>query len=799
MSWALLLLLPVAALPFATVHVGPRLGLALAAGLLGAFALGVGGGHRGLHGGVRLFVAAGLAGAALAGLAFLPVGPELRARLQPGVAGPVAEALALAGQGQAARPLALDPGRGLVEWAVFVAMVLVVGGTGSVVRNRPRARRLAMAVVLTGAAATALGLVQRWTGAAHVLWVTELPRAAGQPFFATFLDPNHAGVLLAAAAPLAVALLRDRHATARAVGGLGGLLALVGALTSGSRGAVVLLALGLGISVALPGGRLARAAVGTMALLGLVVLVLAGPETVAGWLTASLDPSQQASVARGYGDLWGGRALIYREAWEMTGLAPLVGVGPAGFDDAWRVVRGGQGFTVTDHAHQELLQAIIEHGWPSLLPALVALALVVRAALLPDPAGGDGQARLQAGFAGALVVVLAAGMYEFPLRAGALSLLAALSAGAVLGLARAAGQQAGRGQARALALAGGLLVLLGVGGHLGATLGDRGAFADPDAAILRGRQLQLDAGLARDEGWSAGGDPAVLEAAVAAFQQALWRRPVDRIALQELARVRYRQGRPEDAVQALLVATRVYPSLPWPWRDLARVRRALGDDVGAWEAWSTALSYDLPPDFPVDAWLAEALRGPGGAAVAALAALPPRADRWLSAARLVEEAGARDEAELLFQEAALLDPEGRAQYAFALLRWGRAAEALAALPEAPSSCGEVRARAEALRLLSRCEEALPLAERALAACGAEDRPSRLLIARTRLCLGDERAIGVLEALVREAPQDPGPRRSLAQELARRGRSAEALRHLDVLEQAGALSEADRALQAQLRP
>lgn len=800
LSWALLLLLPVAVLPFATVHPGPRLGLALAAGLLGAFALAVGGGHRGLHGGVRAVVALGLVGAALSGLAFLPVGPALRARLQPGVAGPVAEALALTGQGEAARPLALDPGRGLVEWAVFVAMVLVVGGAASVVRNRPRARRLAQGVVLTGAGVSALGLAQRWTGADHVLWVTELPRTQGQPFFATFLDPNHAGVLLAAAAPLAVALLRDRHATARAVGGLAGLLALVGALTSGSRGAIVLLALGLAVAVAVPGGRLARAAVGALGLLGVLVLGLAGPDTVAGWLTASLDPTQQAAVARGYGDLWGGRALIYREAWEMTGLAPLVGVGPAGFDDAWRIVRAGTGFTVTDHAHQELLQAIIEHGWPALLPAALALVLVVRAALQPEPGGGDGQARLQAGFAGALVVVLAAGMYEFPLRAGALSLLAALAAGATLGLARAAGRQRDdRLVARALAAAGGLFVLLGVGGHLGARLGDRGAFADPDAAILRGRQVQLDAGLPRDEGWSVGGDAAALEAAAAAFQQALWRRPVDRIALQELARVRYRQGRPEDAVQALLVATRVYPSLPWPWRDLARVRRAQGDDVGAWEAWSTALSYDLPPDFPVDAWLAEALRGPGGAGVAALAALPPRADRWLSAARLVEDAGARDEAELLFQEAALLDPDGRAQYAFALLRWGRTAEALAALPEAPASCGEQRARAEALRLLSRCEEALPWAERALASCGAEDRPTRLLIARTRLCLGDERAIGVLEALVREAPQDPGPRRSLAQELARRGRSADALRHLDALEQAGALTDEDRALQAQLRP
>lgn len=812
LSRALALLLPLSALPFGAVHADPRLALALSAGALGVAAMWVGVGHRGAHRGLVPAVGFGLLAALVAGLSFLPLPAGLRATMQPGVVGPVAEALALSGHGDQARPLALDPGRGLVEWAVFVSMVLVIGGTASVLRNRPRARRLAITIVLTGVGTAVVGLLQRWSGAAHVLWWTELPRTPGQPFFGTFLDPNHAGMLMAAGAPLALALLRDRRTTVRSIGAVGVLLLLLGTLVSGSRGAVVLLVLGVAVALALSEGRTVRLAIAALAAAGLGAVVLAGPVRVAAWLTVALDPAQQALVARGYGDLWGGRDLLYRDVWGMLDLAPLVGVGPAGFDDAWRIVRSGSGFTVADHAHQELLQALIEHGFPAVVLALVGLSFVLRAAGSPESSGGAGQARLQAGFAGAMAVVIAASLYEFPLRSGALSVLAALSAGGVLGLARTArgaaqgtGTVASRGPgpapglARGLALGGAALVLAGTGLHLGARLSDRGPHADPDAAILRGRALLEAAGIARDAGWTTGGDPAALEGAAAAFQDALWRRPVDRIALQELARVRYRQDRPEDAVQALLTATHVYPSLPWPWRDLARVRRAQGDDLAAWEAWATALAFDLPADFPVQAWLAEALVGPGGAGIAALAALPPRGDRWLAAAAMVEAAGSPEEAELLYQEAAILDPEGRAQYAFALLRWGRPGEALAALPEAPRSCGEQRARAEALRLLSRCEEALPWAERALASCGAEDRAARLLIARTRLCLGDDRALGVLEALVRESPEDPGPRRSLAQELARRGRAAEALRHLDALEQMGALRPEDRALVQELRP
>ncbi|NOY25654.1 MAG: O-antigen ligase family protein, partial [Oligoflexia bacterium] len=343
LAWALSLLLPAAVLPFATVHIVPRLVLAGVAASFGAAAMILGGGRRGEHPGARIAVALGLAAGVVAGLSFLPLPASVRAGLQPGLAGPVSDALALTSHAGAARPLALDPAHGLVEWAIYLAMVLVVGGTAAVVRNRSRARRLATVVVLTGVSCVALGLVQRWTDASSILWWSGFPKHDDRAFFATFIDPNHAGVLMAAGAPLAVALMRDRVANARLLGALGVLLLLLGTLLSGSRGAAVLLALGVVVALSLSGGRRLRLALAVIVGLALAAVAFIGPQGILTWLTGALDPTQQASVAAGYGDVWGGRAELYRNVWDMVGVAPWLGVGPGGFDDAWRVMRTGAG------------------------------------------------------------------------------------------------------------------------------------------------------------------------------------------------------------------------------------------------------------------------------------------------------------------------------------------------------------------------------------------------------------------------------------------------------------------------
>ncbi len=800
LAWCLSFLVPVSTLLFGTVHAGPRAGVALASALVGAIAFGFAGRRGGvLPRGLLASLLLGLGAGIVALFAYVPVGAGLRQALQPAVAGPVLESLALSGRGDQARALALDAGRGTVELASYLAMVLVVAGTAVVVRNRPRARRLALLLVATGVGVTAVGLVQRWTGADHVFWTTDVPLKSTRPFFGPFVNPNHAGTLLAAVAPAAVALLYDRRSTVQLVGAVGGLVVLVGALACGSRGAIVLLLVGVLVSLALAYGRQVRVGITFVLAACLFSVLFYGPVDVADWLTGSLDPGQQAAVAAGYQDVWSGRGELYRELLPLMAGTWRGGVGPAGFDDAFRVVRTATGFSISESAHQELVQAVIEHGLLATLLALAALGPVVRALFAPDMRGGSYQARLQAAFGGGIAVIVCAAMYELPLRAGALAGLAAVCAGAVLGLSAAppAGDGPPRGLhsdlgRRVLAVTGLALVMGLCGAWLQGEQSTGGLLSNPSHAIDRGRAALAAADIDRAV-WERGGDTAALDTAVTAFQDALWARPVDRIALQELARLRFRQGRADDARQALDVATHIYPSLPWPWRDLARLAQVQGDYKTAWARWADALALDLPPDFPIESWLEEALRGPGGAEVAALAVLPDRADRWEAAARVLDRQGKRAEAEVLYREAVALDPALSAQLAFALLRWGRADDALAALPEEPKLCGQQRARAEALRRLSRCDEGMLFAERALATCGSEGRDVRLTVARLRLCLGDERALGVLEALVREEPDDHGARRTLARALADLGKTDEAKHQLEILEKARALRLQDREL------
>ncbi|RME23783.1 MAG: hypothetical protein D6798_12825, partial [Deltaproteobacteria bacterium] len=293
LAWSLSFLVPISTLLYGTVHPWPRVGVALAAALAGAVGIAWAGRRGGgLPRGLGVSLALGLAAGVVALLDYVPVGADLRRMAQPAVAGPVLEALALAGRGDRARALALDPGRGTVELASYLAMVLVVGGTAAVVRNRPRARRLALMLVATGVGVTVLGLVQRWTGATRVYWFTDVPLRSSRPFFGPFVNPNHAGTLLAAVAPSALALLHDRRSTVQLAGGIGGLVVLVGALACGSRGAVILLAVGVLVSLALTGGQRVRVAITFLLAAGLFSALFIGPVKVADWLTRSLDPAQ---------------------------------------------------------------------------------------------------------------------------------------------------------------------------------------------------------------------------------------------------------------------------------------------------------------------------------------------------------------------------------------------------------------------------------------------------------------------------------------------------------------------------
>jgi hypothetical protein len=486
-----------------------------------------------------------------------------------------------------------------------------------------------------------------------------------------------------------------------------------------------------------------------------------------------------------------------RDALRAIRAAPWVGAGAGGFDDAYRIVKSTPDFVSSPHAHQELLQAAAEHGLIGASLWLGAVAALGAAAFVLGFRGRHGeQRRTASGFVGSLVVMGAAACWDFPLRVGALAVLVALDAGVVLGLAAASaspGPARGGIRVKTAAIACAAMAFAGAGSaavrwtSAGGTWGRADlARAEGDAAMARARneaRAATDDTAPDPERARGKGLAAALAEAGAAYSAAVQAQPVSREALQDLARVRELQGDPQGAHAALEAATAVWPTLPWAWRDLARFEAARGAWSASRAAWKRALANDMSEP-EGRSLVAESLLGPGEPRDVAIEALPERADRLRDAAVLFDEAGDREEAEVLHRHAAALGARGPVYLADTLLHWDRPAEALALVDGVKGDCAALLVGGEALLRLAREAEAVQRSEGALDACGARDRRARLLLARARLATSDTRGLAVLERLVAEDALDVGTRRLLARELVRAGRSVDAVDQLQRLVAAG---------------
>ncbi|MCB9730975.1 MAG: O-antigen ligase family protein [Deltaproteobacteria bacterium] len=776
--WALGALFPLALAPFATVHAGPRTVMGLLAALLGTWALVHGVRQRRPSREVGWLALGGVAATLLSGLSFISVGPEARQALQPAFAAVVLESLSVAGAERA--PLALDPHHGLMTWGVSAQLLLLALGTALALRSSGRAARLAGVLLGAGCALVAIAAAHRLTGAESIWWVSQVPSFSRAPFFGPFVNPNHGGVTCAALLPIAAALAISRRSSNQLAGGVALLVLLVGLRLSGSRGALLAGAAGLLSFLALIGGRRVQLGLGAVAALAGVGVGVVGLDVVGEALSAWLVPE-----ALGPGeDLYTGRGEVWADVLRMIEGAPLLGVGPAGFDDGFQLVKTSPTFSRLDHAHQELLQLAAEGGVVVLGIWVMLLARVawVAARRCLDPEQSRPRRRLIAGYLGAAVAMGVACLYTFPLRIGALQLLAALLVGALVGLS--SGQDGRRSlPARAVTLLALTLLLLSLGAEAlawGTRDSERSRWGDADAAMQRGELARTSEA------------PDAFDAAMGWYKLALLRQPLRREPLQLMSRLeRYHGGSFQGAVAALEVATHVYPTLPWPHRDLARLRAAAMDEVEARAAWRAALACDLPEGMEEEL-VAEALKGSADPALLLAEAIPPRADRLAAAGHVLEKRGAHAVAEQAFREAAALDPHYGAHLGAALLRRGQADAALEVARQVePPSCFSLRVRAEALGELGQREEALEETRQAMKACGAKhDRELRLLSAGIRLSDGDARALEVYEALLKEVPGDHPVRRLLVAELRARRWEEQLARQLRVLVDAGAATPAE---------
>jgi tetratricopeptide (TPR) repeat protein len=708
----------------------------------------------------------------------VPVGPGLRTALQPQT-GPVVEAsLALGGGGPHA--LALAPAEALVGLAWGGALVWLSAAVAVVHRPRDRALRGATALVLLGVGVLLINLVHKLSGAASIWWLSGVPSGPLRvPFFAPFVNPNHAGALSAALLPLCLLLLARRDLTGRLIGGLSALALSAGVLWTGSRGALIAGAAGVALTLALAGPRWLSAGVAALVTATVAGGLLAGPTQVAARLDQLLPTAQRLQ------DPLGQRPALWADALGLAAAQPLGPLGAGGFGAGWQQVRTMPLYVSASHAHNDLLQAIVEHGVLVGLGGLALVLIPLAAGLRGALAGERGRSRDRlAAWAGVLTSLLCTSLWDFPAHIGALALLGAFAVG---GLLAALGRHAHR-QPLPLPLPG-LAVPAAAIAALGLWAG-AGDLVAPGAPLTRGAPV---AALAR---MHLGSDPGTAEALAAA---ALRQEPLQLTALVTLAEARLAKGDVDGAAAALEVATAAAPHSPWPWFARARLEHRRGRAVERRAAWQRGLANNLPDNDDATAWVREALAAEDDPGTMVNQIIPPRADRLTAAAITLAAAGDELMARACFEQAVALDPSALVPYARHALAWGDPAGAIDLLDDAPAAgCEAQLLRGDAELARGAPAAAATALAAALERCRTPPPTLRLRLGLARCEAGDPEGAAMAEAALAGVDEPAPVHHRLVACLRAQGRARQARPHLEALEQAQALRADERALLDRLR-
>lgn len=323
-------------------------------------------------------------------------------------------------------PLGMTAGERTREAAVLLALLVSLWAALDAfcaVAHEERGReRLALALATGLATVSAVAVLERFLPTPLTA-----PRWAGIGRFSGLSsDPNALGIVVAAGAPVLLALLFARPGrAATAAAGLGLLLLLPVLQTSGSRTGLLLLAgaaAAAGIGFVREGGRVRRVALWTAAAAALaLVLVVAlaprGGPTAKGGLLARLGASLSAPNTA---LLANHRPMFWGAAFDILAAEPLSGVGLGGFPFEFPTVferRWGKPAVATDNATNLLLDVASECGLPALALALGAtVPLLARAAGAAfGPAGSDPLGRAAgASLAGFALASLTGSHLRFP-------------------------------------------------------------------------------------------------------------------------------------------------------------------------------------------------------------------------------------------------------------------------------------------------------------------------------------------------------------------------------------------------
>jgi tetratricopeptide (TPR) repeat protein len=773
----MLALLPVSVLSFGGVHLGSRIVLAVAMAVSGVLLA-----RRSRYVARDRLVGVIVLALLLSALPLLPVSYPIRAALQGQLGAPVVALMQSLEVGL--RPLALDPHGAVFGLSEALALMLLGIGVAGWATRAGRVRTLVWTAVGTGVGLVVVMGLHTVLGLESIYGMG-LGTQAREGFFAPFVNLNHGGIYCAAVLPLALSMAATGMARERTIGVLSVAILSFGVWAASSRGAALASVIGLLVAISAIGGHRVRVGVAAgLSCIGLGVAVVGAERSLAA-LTQVVAPSVLAQVEAGHVDLTTGRVSLFSDAMAIVREAPLLGVGTGGFDLAHRMVRTGPSFSVTTHAHSEPLQLFAEHGVLVGSLVLVGLFMLVSVGVEALEQWSNRQDRrwMLAGLLGSLAALGFASLVDFPLRLLSHSILAVSCLGALIGLARPSrgGRMMGPWRRRwigAAALAVGLgLTFSGIG------LGGQWGSAERARADGQAWWAASNEGASRTQG---------IQAAQAHFGRAAIR-GLNRIDIQWLARTQHALGASAEAANTLEIGTRLYPSMPWLWRDRARVAQRMGAGVEARDAWARMLALDLPQATdPLDV-IREALFGGDFETpiIQARAILPERADRYRQAAQVMDQLGLVEESETLFRHARSIEPEGVVNFAAALIRWDRPADAVMLLEAHRKGCRAQTLYAHGLGQIDRAARAAEAYVEALSTCGAKSWALRVGLAKARLLSGDQRGEDVVRSLLAEREESHSLRRTWLWVLSQRGRTVEGVKHLEHLKYSGVIRPVER--------
>lgn len=242
---------------------------------------------------------------------------------------------------------------------------------------------------ITGISLVWIGWIHKFLHAEQIFGLLPIPTEMRSPYFAPFINGNHAGYLFCALIPCAVRF--QSRLTIRVLFLFHFLLAI--SMTE-SRGAIGLGLLMLLLELPIPSFVLTLTAI----LMASIV-----------WYTA---PSLHAITH--------GRIELWQDAISALYMAMPFGTGFGGFSDIYSIVKSTPQYSHSSHAHQEYLEWFISTGILGLLLPLMGLVMWLKR--LPNTLTEN-----HTPFKRILLVFALAGFVDFPLQLNALLLMSTIA------------------------------------------------------------------------------------------------------------------------------------------------------------------------------------------------------------------------------------------------------------------------------------------------------------------------------------------------------------------------------------